>query len=90
VWNPEQLDQGVLNPCHILYQFFVTEENKLSCILYQRSCDNFLGIPINCLSYSVLTCIIAKMCDLEPHEFIHFGGDTHIYDDHFEQVTEQI
>jgi thymidylate synthase len=90
VWNPEQLDQGVLPPCHILYQFFVTEENKLSCILYQRSCDEFLGIPINCLSYSVLTCIIAKICDLEPYEFIHFGGDTHIYDDCFSQVTEQI
>jgi thymidylate synthase len=90
VWNPEQLDQGVLNPCHILYQFFVTEENKLSCILYQRSCDEFLGIPINCVSYSVLTCIIAKICDLEPYEFIHFGGDTHIYDDCFDQVTDQI
>jgi thymidylate synthase len=90
VWNPEQLDQGVLPPCHILYQFFVTEENKLSCILYQRSCDEFLGIPINVLSYSVLTCIIAKICGLEPYEFIHYGGDTHIYDDCFDQVTEQI
>ena len=90
VWNPEQLDQGVLNPCHILYQFFVTEEKKLSCILYQRSCDEICGIPLNTLSYSILTCIIAKICDLEPHEFIHYGGDCHIYDDHFEQVTEQI
>ena len=90
VWNPEQLDQGVLNPCHILYQFVVTKGNKLSCILYQRSCDNFLGLPINCLLYSVLTCIIAKICDLEPYEFIHYGGDVHIYDDHIEQVKEQI
>lgn len=90
VWNPEQLDQGVLPPCHILYQFFVTEGNKLSCILYQRSNDSMLGLPINALSYSILTCIIAKICDLEPYEFIHYGGDCHIYDDHFEQVTEQI
>ena len=90
VWNPEQLDQGVLPPCHILYQFFVTEGNKLSCILYQRSNDSMLGLPINALSYSILTCIIAKICSLEPYEFIHYGGDCHIYDDHFEQVTEQI
>jgi thymidylate synthase len=90
VWNPEQLDQGVLPPCHILYQFFVTKGNKLSCILYQRANDEFLGIPLNVLSYSVLTCIIAKICGLEPYEFIHYGGDCHIYDDCFDQVTEQI
>ena len=90
VWNPEQLDQGVLNPCHILYQFVVTKGNKLSCLLYQRSNDTLLGLPINALSYSILTCIIAKICGLEPYEFIHYGGDCHIYDDHFEQVTEQI
>lgn len=90
MWNPEQLHQGVLNPCHILYQFVVTKGNKLSCLLYQRSNDTLLGLPINVLSYSILTCIIAKVCDLEPYEFIHYGGDCHIYDDHFEQVTEQI
>lgn len=90
VWNPEQLDEGVLNPCHILYQFVVSKGNKLSCLLYQRSNDSLLGLPINCLSYSILTCIIAKICDLEPYEFIHYGGDCHIYDDHFEQVKEQI
>jgi thymidylate synthase len=90
VWNPEQLDQGVLPPCHILYQFVVTKGNKLSCLLYQRSNDTLLGLPINALSYSILTCIIAKICGLEPYEFIHYGGDCHIYDDHFEQVTEQI
>ena len=90
MWNPEQLHQGVLNPCHILYQFVVTKSNKLSCLLYQRSNDTLLGLPINVLSYSILTCIIAKVCGLEPYEFIHYGGDCHIYDDHFEQVTEQI
>ena len=90
VWNPEQLDQGVLPPCDILYQFVVTKGNKLSCLLYQRSNDTLLGLPINALSYSILTCIIAKICGLEPYEFIHYGGDCHIYDDHFEQVTEQI
>jgi len=90
VWNPEQLQQGVLNPCHILYQFVVTKGNKLSCLLYQRANDEFLGINFNTISYSALTIMIAKMCDLEPYEFIHYGGDCHIYDDHFEQVTEQI
>lgn len=90
VWNPEQLDQGVLNPCHILYQFVVTDGNKLSCLLYQRSSDSMLGKPINYLSYSILTCIIAKICDLEPYEFIHYGGDVHLYDDHIEQAREQI
>lgn len=90
VWNPEQLDQGVLNPCHILYQFVVTDGNKLSCLLYQRSSDALLGKPINYISYSILTCIIAKICDLEPYEFIHYGGDVHLYDDHVEQAREQI
>lgn len=89
-WNPEKLDQGVLPPCHILFQFVVTDGNKLSCLLFQRSCDEFLGICFNVMSYSILTCIIAKICDLEPYEFIHFGGDCHIYSEHFEQVTEQI
>lgn len=90
VWNPEQLDQGVLNPCHILYQFVVTKGNKLSCLLLQRSNDSILGLPINILSYSMLTHIIAKICDLEPYEFIHYGGDVHLYDDHIEQAQEQI
>lgn len=89
-WNPEQLDDGVLPPCHILFQMHVTDTNKLCCTLYQRSCDEFLGIPFNIASYSILTCIIAKMCDLEPYEFIHYGGNCHIYDDHFEQIKEQI
>lgn len=89
-WNPQQLDQGVLPPCHILFQFIVTDNNKLSCLLYQRSCDEFLGICFNCISYSALTIMIAKMCDLEPYEFIHYGGDCHIYSDHVEQCREQI
>lgn len=90
VWNPEQLDQGVLPPCHILYQFVVTDGNKLSCLLQQRSVDTVLGCPINILSYSILTCIIAKICDLEPYEFIHYCGDVHLYDDLIEIAKEQI
>jgi len=90
VWNPEQLDQGVLPPCHILYQFVVTDDNKLSCLLLQRSVDTILGCPLNILSYSILTCIIAKICDLEPYEFIHYCGDIHIYDDLIEIAKEQI
>jgi len=89
-WNPETLDKGVLPPCHILFQFIVTDVNKLSCLLYQRSCDTFLGKNFNTISYSVLTNIIAKMCDLEPYEFIHYGGDCHLYDNHIEQAKEQI
>jgi len=89
-WNPCQMDKGVLPPCHILFQFIVTDGNKLSCLLYQRANDEFLGIPINLASYSVLTYMIAQLCGLEPYEFIHYGGDCHIYDDHIEQVTEQI
>jgi thymidylate synthase len=88
-WNPCQIDKAVLPPCHVLFQFNVSG-NKLSCTLYQRSNDEFLGVPFNIASYSMLTCLIAKHCDLEPYEFIHFGGNCHIYDDHFEQVKEQI
>jgi thymidylate synthase len=89
-WNPCQINKGVLPPCHVLFQFNVIDGNKLSCSLYQRSCDEFLGIPFNIASYSFLTIIIAKICDLEPYEFIHYGGNCHIYDDHFDQVNEQI
>ena len=89
-WNPQQIDEGVLPPCHVLFQFVVTDGNKLSCMLYQRSNDEFLGVPFNIASYSFLTHLIAKHCDLEAYEFIHYGGDVHIYDDHLDQVREQI
>ena len=89
-WNPCQIDQGVLPPCHVLFQFNVVDGNKLSCSLYCRSQDGFLGEPFNITSYSLLCCLIAKHCDLEPYEFIHYGGNCHIYDDHFDQVKEQI
>ncbi len=89
-WNPEQLDQGVLPPCHVLFQFNVVDGNKLSCCMTQRSVDVFLGKVFNIASYSLLVCLIAKHCDLEPYEFIHYGGNCHIYDDHFDQVKEQL
>lgn len=89
-WNPCQIDEGVLPPCHVLFQFHVFDGNKLSCSLYQRSCDEMLGIPFNIASYSFLTHLIAHHCGLEAYEFIHYGGNCHIYDDHFEQVKEQI
>ena len=89
-WNPQQLNEGVLPPCHVLFQFNVINGNKLSCSLYQRSCDEFLGVPFNIASYSFLTHLIAKHCDLEAYEFIHYGGNCHIYDDHYEQVKTQI
>lgn len=89
-WNPCQVDQGVLPSCHNFFQFNVVDGNKLSCSLYQRSADQFLGIPFNIASYSFLTYLIAKHCDLEPYEFIHYMGNCHIYDDHFEQVKEQL
>ena len=89
-WNPCQINEGVLPPCHVLFQFHVFDGNKLSCSLYQRSCDEMLGIPFNIASYSFLTHLIAHHCGLEAYEFIHYGGNCHIYDDHFEQVQEQI
>jgi len=89
-WNPCQVDQGVLPSCHNFFQFNVVDGNKLSCSLYQRSADQFLGIPFNIASYSFLTYLIAKHCDLEPYEFIHYMGNCHIYDDHFKQVNEQL
>lgn len=88
-WNPGELDQMALPPCHIMSQFDVTE-GKLSCQMYQRSCDMFLGVPFNIASYSLLTHIIAKECSLEVGEFIWVGGDCHIYKDHVDQVKEQL
>ena len=88
-WNPQQLDEMALPPCHVLAQFNVIG-NKLSCSLYQRSGDVGLGVPFNIASYSLLTHIIGKHCDLEPHEFIYHLGNCHIYDDHIEPLRNQV
>lgn len=88
-WNVAQLEDMALPPCHVLSQFDVTD-GKLSCQLYQRSADFFLGVPANILSYSLLTQLIAQVCDLEVGEFIWTGGDVHIYNDHIEQAKEQL
>ena len=88
-WNPCQLKEMALPPCHVLAQFNVIN-NKLSCALYQRSCDVGLGVPFNILSYSILTHMIAQHCDLEAHEFVYFMGNVHIYDDHVESLKPQL
>ena len=88
-WNPGEIDQMALPPCHTFFQFFVTD-NKLSLQMYQRSCDMFLGVPFNIASYSLLLHMVAQVTNLEPYEFIHTLGDAHIYQNHFEQVKEQL
>ncbi|MDY6322628.1 MAG: thymidylate synthase [Succinivibrio sp.] len=88
-WNPADVDKMALPPCHTLFQFYVAG-GKLSCQLYQRSCDMFLGVPFNIASYSLLTLMMAKECDLEPGDFVWTGGDTHIYHNHYDQVKEQL
>lgn len=88
-WNVAEIDKMALPPCHCLFQLYVANR-KLSCQLYQRSCDTFLGVPFNIASYALLTMMIAQVCDLEPGEFVHTFGDLHIYKNHFDQVKEQL
>jgi thymidylate synthase len=88
-WNPGELDRMALPPCHCFAQFYVAD-GKLSCQMYQRSCDMFLGVPFNIASYSLLTHMIAHVCGLQVGEFVHVLGDAHIYLDHIEQVKEQL
>jgi len=88
-WNVGELDKMALPPCHLLFQFYVAN-GKLSCQLYQRSADSFLGVPFNIASYSLLTHMMAQQCDLEPGEFVWTGGDCHIYTNHLEQVDLQL
>lgn len=88
-WNVSKIKDMKLPPCHMMFQFYVANE-KLSCMLYQRSCDMFLGVPFNIASYALLTMMIAQVCGLKLGEFVHTLGDTHIYHNHFEQVREQL
>lgn len=88
-WNVADLDNMNLPPCHSLFQFYVND-GRLSCQLYQRSADSFLGVPFNIASYALLTMMIARVCGLEPGEFIHTFGDLHIYTNHLDQVREQL
>ncbi len=89
-WNVSDLDQMALPPCHTFAQFYVSTDNRLSCQMYQRSCDMFLGVPFNIASYSLLTHMIAQVCGLGVGEFVHVLGDAHIYSNHVEQVKEQL
>ena len=88
-WNVGEIEQMALPPCHLLFQFYVAN-NKLSCQLYQRSADVFLGVPFNIASYALLTMMIAQVCDLDLGEFVHTLGDAHIYKNHFEQTKLQL
>jgi thymidylate synthase len=88
-WNPADVDEMALPPCHALFQFYVAE-GKLSCQLYQRSCDTFLGLPFNIASYALLVHMVAQQCDLEVGDFVWTGGDVHIYSNHIEQVNLQL
>ena len=88
-WNPAEVDKMALPPCHALFQFYVAN-GKLSCQLYQRSCDTFLGLPFNIASYALLTHMVAQQCDLEVGDFVWTGGDTHLYSNHLDQVNLQL
>lgn len=89
-WNPGEIDQMALPPCHALFQFYVSKDGGLSCQLYQRSADLFLGVPFNIASYALLTHMIAQVCHYKPKAFIHTFGDLHIYSNHLEQVHLQL
>jgi thymidylate synthase len=88
-WNPAEMDEVALPPCHVLFQFYVNN-GELSCQLYQRSADLFLGVPFNIASYSLLTLIVAQVVDLRPGDFIHTFGDLHLYQNHLDQAREQL
>ena len=88
-WNVADLDKMALMPCHAFFQFYVAD-GKLSCQLYQRSADMFLGVPFNIASYALLTLMVAQVCGLKPGDFVHTFSDTHIYNNHFDQVREQL
>jgi thymidylate synthase len=88
-WNVGDIPKMALPPCHLLFQFYVAQ-GKLSCQLYQRSCDIFLGVPFNIASYALLTHMVAQQCDLEVGDFVWTGGDCHVYSNHFDQVREQL
>ena len=88
-WNPGDVDQMALPPCHCLFQFYVAD-GKLSCQLYQRSADIFLGVPFNIASYALLTLMLAQVCGYQPGEFVHTFGDAHLYSNHFEQTQLQL
>jgi len=88
-WNPAEIEKTALPPCHVLFQFYV-HDDELSCQLYQRSADLFLGVPFNIASYALLTMMVAQVCDLKPGDFVHTFGDLHLYQNHLEQAREQL
>jgi len=88
-WNPGEIGEMALPPCHVMFQFYV-QEGRLSCQLYQRSADLFLGVPFNIASYALLTEMVAVVCGMVPGDFVHTFGDIHIYRNHLEQVREQL
>jgi len=88
-WNVAEVNKMALPPCHCLFQFYVAD-GKLSCMLYQRSCDIFLGVPFNIASYALLTMMMAQVCELQPGDFVHTLGDAHLYTNHFEQADLQL